>query len=442
MKSIIELTSMIDKEGTSTISGVKSRVNQLLDLNKGGFKVSESTSRDSADGALTDLRTSPLPTLDPKTSEIRRRLTLLQIKYNLIHFEEKVKEGSQSTFIITNVAYPEFLNVTEGNFQFPTDNMRFPEVNSVIIRGGLHDIRCHYIQVQKGTQMFYPIQDLQILKEPAHQEVDNEVVKYVRNNPGDNFSIMDFIASQDQNDFNEIKSMLNKFCDLETNDGFSLYFQSSSPEFPIDLRIFLDKEDAKGKNAQLRLSGFVQFGGRLIYEVKSTEDSNQIAIIIKAVNKAHVEKYFTNKGQAHLEGEQLEKALTLIKEHFPNDKHIQDLVVVSGEGSYSRPFPHIRTTKFWSLSQIDPDTIRVLSLLDELDCIDFDERPENRFSVEKRNNARYIQANKAPVNFQNDNFQLIVVPKNLSLLQEKLETMVSNFSFDNLGSKRSYMSKN
>ncbi|MCW8409178.1 hypothetical protein OQJ13_09355 [Legionella sp. PATHC035] len=431
MKAIIELTSMNDKEGTSTISAVQRRVNQLLDFNDGGFKLGESTSRDSADGALTDLRTLPLPTLDPKTSEIRRRLTLLQLKYNLIHFEEKVNEGRQSTFIITKVAYPEFLNVTQGNFQFPTENMRFPEVNSVIIRSGLHDIRCHYIQVQKGTQIFYPIHDLQILEEPDHQEPVNRVVNCVRSNHGDDFSIMDYVASQGQKDFYEIKSMLNKFCDLDTNDGFSLYFQSSSPEFPIDLRIFLDKEDTKGKNALLRLSGFVQFGGRLIYEVKSTEDSNQIAIIIKAVNKAHLEKYFTNKGQVHLEGQQLGQALTLIKEHFPNDKHIRDLVVVSGEGSYSRPFPHIRTSKFWSLSQIAPDTIRVLALLDELDCIDFDVRPENRFTVEKRNNAQYIQASKVPVNFQNDNFQLIVVPKNLSLLQEKLQTMVSNFSFEN-----------
>ncbi|VEB34292.1 hypothetical protein [Legionella cherrii] len=428
MKAIIELTSMNDKEGTSTISAVKRRVNQLLDLNDGGFKLGESTSRDSADGALTDLRTLPLPTLDPKTSEIRRRLTLLQIKYNLIHFEEKVNEGSQSTFIITKVAYPEFLNVTQGNFQFPKEDMRFPEVNAFIIRSGLHDIRCHYIKVQRGNQMFYPIQDLQKLEEPAHQEGNNEVVNYTRNNPGDHFSIMDYVASQDQKDFNEIKSLLNKFCDLETNDGFSLYFQSSSSEYPIDLRIFLDKEDTKGKNAQLRLSGFVQFGGQLIYEVKSTDDSNQIAIIIKAVNKAHLEKYFTNKEQVHLEGEQLEKALTLIKEHFPNDKHIQDLVVVSGEGSYTRPFPHIRSKKFWSLSQIDPKITEVLSVLEKSDCVDFDQRPENRFTVQKRNNAQYIKPNAFPVNFQNDNFQFIVVPKNLNLLQEKLDSLVPNIS--------------
>ncbi|KTD75372.1 hypothetical protein, partial [Legionella steigerwaltii] len=280
MKSILELISMIDKEGTSTITGVKNRINQLMELNEGGFNVGESTSRDSADGAFTDLRTSPLPTLGPKATEIRRRLTLLQNKYNLIQFEEKVKEGDQSTFIITQVAYPEFLNVTEFNFQFPAEDMHSPEVNSVIIRSGLHGIRCHYIKAQRGNQTFYPIQDLQMLEEPSHQEPNDDVITYMRNNSGDNFSIMDFIAAQDQKDFNEIKSMLNKFCDLTTNNQFSLYFQSSSPEFPIDLRVFLDKDDEKGKNAQLKLSGFVQFGGSLIYEVKSSENSSQIAIII------------------------------------------------------------------------------------------------------------------------------------------------------------------
>ncbi|WP_058478464.1 hypothetical protein [Legionella steigerwaltii] len=105
------------------------------------------------------------------------------------------------------------------------------------------------------------------------------------------------------------------------------------------------------------------------------------------------------------------------------------MVVVSGEGSYTRPFPHIRTTKFWSLSQVDPKTMKVLSLLDKSDCIDFDERPENRLTVEKRNNAQYIKPNAAPVNFQNDNFQLIVVPKNLSLLQEKLDSLAPNVSY-------------
>lgn len=109
MKAIIELTSMNDKEGTSTISAVKRRVNQLLDLNDGGFKLGESTSRDSADGALTDLRTLPLPTLDPKTSEIRRRLTLLQIKYNLIHFEEKLTRGANLHLLLPKLLILNFL---------------------------------------------------------------------------------------------------------------------------------------------------------------------------------------------------------------------------------------------------------------------------------------------------------------------------------------------
>ncbi|QLZ67327.1 hypothetical protein FOLKNPGA_00092 [Legionella sp. PC1000] len=430
MKSILELISMIGEDYTSAITEVKSRINQVMELTEGGFSIGESTSRDSEDGALTDLRTSqPLITSDPKTTEIRRRLTLLQNKYNFIKFEEKINaETNQSTFIITDVAYPEFLNNTKTNFQFPTEEgIHSPEVNSVIIRNGLHDIRCRYIKVQVGNQMTYPIQDLQTLEKPFPQEEHNDVITCTKSNSGDNFSIIDFIASQDQTDFYEIKSMLNQFCDL-TNNEFSLYFQSSSPGFPIDLRVFFDKEDVKGKNAQLKLSGFVQFGGSLIYEVKSSEDSNQIAIIIKAVNKAHLENYFTNKEKMHLEGKQLERALALIKEHFPDDKHIQDLVIVTGEGSYTRPFPHIRTQKFWSVSQVDPKTIARLTLLEKLGCIDFDQRPENRFTVEKRNNARYIRGGVAPVNFHNDNYQFIIVPKNLSLLDEKLN-LVSNSSF-------------
>ncbi|HHF7375102.1 hypothetical protein [Legionella bozemanae] len=429
MKSIIELISMMTADGSSAITDVKIRINQLMGLTESGFNIGESTSRSHEDGALTDLRTAhPLTTSDPKAIEIRRRLTLLQNNYNLIKFEEKINdETNQSTFIITDVAYPEFLNNTKINFQLPTEDMHSQEVNSVIIRTGLHNIRCSYIKVLVGQQVVHPIQDLQMLKEPPSEE-DKDVITYSRNNSGDNFSIIDFIASQDQKDFHEIKSMLNQFCDLPMTNEFALYFQSSSPEFPIDLRVILDKEDVKGKNAQLKLSGFVQFGGSLIYEVKSSEDSNQIAIIIKAINKAHLEKYFTNKEKVRLEGEQLERAFALIKEHFPNDKHIQDLVIVSGEGSYTRPFPHIRTQKFWSVSMVDPKTIAALSFLEESGCIDFDQRPENRFTVEKRNNARYLKVGAAPVNFQNDNYQFIVVPKNLSLLQEKLDRLAPNTS--------------
>ncbi|KTD72322.1 hypothetical protein [Legionella tucsonensis] len=426
MKSILELISMIGEDGELAINDVKVRINQLMELTEGGFNVGESTSR--SDEALTDLRTSlPLITSDSKTIEIKKRLVLLQNEYNLIKFEEKIDEvTNQSTFIITEVAYPEFLNKTHGDFQFPIEDSHSPEVDSVVIRTGLHNIRCSYIKVYVGQQVVHPIQELQILKDLSPHG-DKDVITYNRSNTVDNFSIMDFIASQDQKDFHEVKSMLNQFCDLTTNNEFSLYFQSSSPEFPIDLRVFLDKEDKNGKNAQLKLSGFVQFGGGLIYEVKSSKDSNQIAIIIKAINKAHLERYFTNKEKLRLEGDQLDRALALIKEHFPNDKHIQDLAIVSGEVSYTRPFPHIRTQKFWSVATVDPKTIAALSLLEKFGCIDFDLRPENRFTVEKRNNAHYLKS-FAPVNFQNDNYQFIVVPKNLSLLQEKLDSLEPNTS--------------
>ncbi|QMT58738.1 hypothetical protein [Legionella sp. PC997] len=425
MKSILELISMINMDGSSAITDVKIKINQLMGLTEGGFNIGESMSRSGEDGALTDLRTTgSLITADPKTIELRRRLTLLQNKYNLIKFEEKIdEEAKQSTFIITDVVYPEFLH-TVMNFQL-TEDMNPQEVNSVVIRNGLHDFRFKYIIIMGERQTICPIQDLEIHPASSPHEQNSEVIQYSRTTSGDNFSIMDLIAAQQQTDFHAIKDMLNQFCDLTPNDGFLLYFQSSSSEFPIDLRVYLDKEDVRGKNAQLKLSGFAQFENSLIYEVKSSEDSNQIAIIIKAINKTNLEQYFTNKKNVHLDGVELEKAVALIKAHFPNDRFIQDLEIVSGAGSYTRPFPHIRTPNFYSRSRVNSRTIEVLELLETTNCIEFDMRPENRFTVEHRNNAQYL----APMHFLNDNYQFIVVPKNLSLLQEKLNSIAPTTSF-------------
>lgn len=432
MKSIIELISMLGEDGNSAVTKVKIKINQLMKLTEGGFTVGESSSRSSDDGALTDLRmTQPLAASDFRTTEIRRRLTLLQNQYNLIKFEEKINEGThQSTFIITEVAYPEFLNETEISFQFLTQDTHFPDVNSIIIRNGLHDIRCTYIKMQVGDQMTCLVQGLQNLNLPdeSYPQEHKDVITYKKNDKGNYSSVMDLIAAQDPKDFNEIKGMLNQFCDLTTNNEFALYFQSSDSEFPIDLRVFLDKDDEKAKNAQLKLSGFVQIGKGIIHELKSFEGSNQIAIIIKAINKKDLQDHFTYKAVTHLEGEPLERALSLFKEHFPNDKHIQDLVIVSGQGSYSRPYPHIRTQKFWSLSKVDPDTIAGLSRLEGAGCIDFDERPENKYSVAKRNNASYIRPGMRHFNPENDNFQFIIVPKDLSKLEKELEFLMTDRS--------------
>ncbi|WP_454784895.1 hypothetical protein [Legionella sp. WA2024007413] len=159
MKSILELISMMNMDGSSAITDVKIKINQLMGLTEGGFNIGESMSRSGEDGALTDLRTTAsLITTDPKTIELRRRLTLLQNKYNLIKFEEKIdEEAKQSTFIITDVVYPEFLH-TVMNVQLIED-MNPQEVNSVVIRNMRPENR-FTVEKRNNAQYLAPMQFL------------------------------------------------------------------------------------------------------------------------------------------------------------------------------------------------------------------------------------------------------------------------------------------
>lgn len=153
--------------------------------------------------------------------------------------------------------------------------------------------------------------------------------------------LLDLLNSESELNLIQIQNDLKSLLGVK----FEVYFHSSSEEFPIDLRTgSLDLNEA-GAQQLLRAMDSLVLLGCLKTESKELEDGQKVCVI-KQVNPQELHKFSLKKEKnTNANSEMLSNIIELLKQSFPNNQVIRDLVVFDGrEGrSMSRPYLHIRT---------------------------------------------------------------------------------------------------
>ncbi|HAT7072719.1 TPA: hypothetical protein JAN90_08065 [Legionella pneumophila] len=378
MKEIIELLATLDKLQKPYIHRVKTRLSDLLNLDEKEnelMRIEQSTSRSWEEGATTDLRIGPIKSKE-RIEELRSVLVMLSAA-NAVKYEEGHSlQGNGVEFIITacDVEKLESFNpLNQKEMQNTIPATTFIRMSIAGNRGYVRGISFNsakldvenYLGSSKENELTIPTQQWFSILE-----------------------LLDLLNSGSELNLIQIQNDLKSLLGVK----FEVYFHSSSEEFPIDLRTGnLDSKETGVQQIQRSLDSLVLLDC-LKTETKELEDGQKVCII-KEVNPQELHRFLLKKEKnTNANAEMLSNVIGLLKQSFPHNRVIQDLVVFDGrEGkSMSRPYLHIRTQSYHQEATSDyKSTMSILKKIQDKTSkqISFDLRNE---MVEMKDESRSI----------------------------------------------------
>ncbi|HAT8858251.1 TPA: hypothetical protein JBE16_07255 [Legionella pneumophila subsp. pneumophila] len=378
MKEIIELLATLDKLQKPYIHSVKTRLSDLLNLDEKEnelMRIEQSTSRSWEEGATTDLRIGPIKSKE-RIEELRSVLVMLSAA-NAVKYEEGHSlQGNGVEFIITacDVEKLESFNpLNQKEMQNTIPATTFIRMSIAGNRGYVRGISFNsakldvenYLGSFKENELTIPTQQWFSILE-----------------------LLDLLNSGSELNLIQIQNDLKSLLGVK----FEVYFHSSSEEFPIDLRTGnLDSKETGVQQIQRSLDSLVLLDC-LKTETKELEDGQKVCII-KEVNPQELHRFLLKKEKnTNANAEMLSNVIGLLKQSFPHNRVIQDLVVFDGrEGkSMSRPYLHIRTQSYHQEASSDyKSTMSILKKIQDKTSkqISFDLR---NVMVEMKDESRSI----------------------------------------------------
>lgn len=388
---VVELVSMQDK---LVITDIQDTLNEVFDLKDSEqFKIGGSSSRDSKDGSLMDLRSGFWEEEDSAFKNIR--IIFISLQENLIlKFEEKIKHyRNEVQFVITHINPSKFWQAIDSSGGSPRFTNVIPhdeeQINKTTIRTAGHNLNVSYQSEFIFKNKFIFRDDTQLENKARRvmefsSEGSNFSATQTMNMPemlnkicqGASKSVMDLVAEYPKEVIDEIIKMLNQSCGIsDTQAGFSLYYNSSDVLYPLDFRLIRKSNDDVQVDIKSILSGYSQKG--VIFKCKDTLANDSQIYILKSIclwdirRRIELSKTQVNKAD-------LESAVQMLQNAFPNDLVAKDLQIVDGfRSSATVPFLHIRTSKdYWIEKEYAPLDY-VLSLLKLGKILDYDRRCRN-----------------------------------------------------------------
>ncbi|KTD56509.1 hypothetical protein [Legionella shakespearei] len=413
MKTILELLATQGGNGESLIHAIRDKINSLIAVRGFTFQLDNSASREISQGSTFDLRsTVGLATDDIRVKEIRELLANLQ-QSNILAFEEKQDfDKNTSFFVITHVDEHKLLNA-DTNALKVSNPIFSPELQHETIRVGAHGIDVSYIRVKSAGN------DADLIRHTTLMPSAESSAHVSGINPLLLQSITHFIISGGYLEY--ITHLVNTCMSLDKATGFQLYLQSSSPLYPIDLRVYLPSGHSEIENIKAKLTGFSLLRNKaIVFEEKMATGTDVVIFIIKELLPARLELYLQQLKQQNNTAEDLSGILTLLQENFPENAIIQDLTVHTGV-SVSRPYPHIRCRNFYHETEV----YRVIELLTAVlgrphgqGVWSSDKKPQNNTTLVQPGGYRMYGA--AP-----QELQLIIDVNDFDKAEEKLKESLS-----------------
>lgn len=382
MKEIIELLATLDESQNPYIHRVKDKLHELLKLDEKEYeelRIEQSTSRSWEEGATTDLRIGPIKAKE-RIDEIRAMLAALSGANTVKYEEGHNMQDNEVVFIITACDVEKlesFIPPNEEEKQKITPLTTFIRMSIVGNRGYVRGISFDSAKVD-GAGL------LDSLKE---QELSAPTQEW--------FSVLELLDSLNRDseiNLIEIQKDLKSLLDLK----FEVYFHSSSEQFPVDLRTGkLDPKDTDVQKIQRALDSLTLLNCVKV-ETKDLEDGQKV-FIIKRVNPKELHDFsLKKKVNINSSEEVLSNIIELLKQSFPHNKVIQDLVVFDGRDgrSMTRPYLHIRTQNYHQESTKDYKTaMTIFSNIQEKtsERIAFDQRSE-MVGITNQTRPRYMRS--------------------------------------------------
>lgn len=331
MKEIIELLATLDESQNPYIHRVKDKLHELLKLDEKEYeelRIEQSTSRSWEEGATTDLRIGPIKAKE-RIDEIRAMLAALSGANTVKYEEGHNMQDNEVVFIVTACDVEKlesFIPQNEEENQKITPLTTFIRMSIAGNRGYVRGISFDSAKLD-GAGL------LDSLKE---RELSAPTQEW--------FSVLELLDSLNRDseiNLIEIQKDLKSLLDLK----FDVYFHSSSEQFPVDLRTGkLNPNDTDVQKIQRALDSLTLLNCVKV-ETKEIEDGQKV-FIIKQVNPKELHDFsLKKKVNRNSSEEMLSNIIELLKQEFPNNKVIQDLVVFDGRDgrSMTRPYLHIRT---------------------------------------------------------------------------------------------------
>ncbi|HAT1882654.1 TPA: hypothetical protein ACJ6XF_000992 [Legionella pneumophila] len=378
MKEIIELLATLDELQNPYIHRVKTKLCEILNLDEKEnevMRIEQSTSRSWEEGATTDLRIGPIKS-KKRIEELRSVLVMLSAA-NAVKYEEGHSlQDNGVEFIITacDVEKLESFNpLNQEEMQNTIPATTFIRMSIAGNRGYVRGISFNSAKLD-GENYLGSFKENE-LTTPTQQWFSV-------------LELLDLLNSGSELNLIQIQNDLKSLLGVK----FEVYFHSSSEEFPIDLRTGnLDSKET-GVQQILRSLDSLVLLDCLKTETKELEDGQKVCII-KEVNPQELHKFSLKKEKnTNANAEMLSNVIGLLKQSFPHNKVIQDLVIFDGrEGkSMSRPYLHIRTQSYHQEATIDyKSTMSILKKIQDKTSkqISFDLRNE---MVEMKDESRSI----------------------------------------------------
>ncbi|AAU28485.1 TPA: Dot/Icm T4SS effector MavG [Legionella pneumophila] len=331
MKEIIELLATLDELQKPYIHRVKTRLSELLNLDEKEnelMRIEQSTSRSWEEGATTDLRIGPIKS-KKRIEEIRAVLITLSGAKAVKYEEGHNLENNAVEFIVTGCDVEQLEGFTPPNQEEMQNTIPVMTFIRMSVAGNREYVRGISFNSEKLDGENY----LGSFKEGELNTSTQEWFSVLE--------LLDLLNSESELNLIQIQNDLKSLLGVK----FEVYFHSSSEEFPIDLRTgSLDLNEA-GAQQLLRAMDSLVLLGCLKTESKELEDGQKVCVI-KQVNPQELHKFSLKKEKnTNANSEMLSNIIELLKQSFPNNQVIRDLVVFDGrEGrSMSRPYLHIRT---------------------------------------------------------------------------------------------------
>ncbi|AMP89008.1 hypothetical protein [Legionella pneumophila] len=334
MKEIIELLATLDELQNPYIHRVKAMLRELLNLDEKEnelMRIEQSTSRSWEEGAATDLRIGPIKS-KARIEEIRTMLVALS-DANAVKYEEGHNLRNNGVeFIITACDVEKlerYIPLNQEEMQKIIPCTTFVRMSMTGSRGYVRGISFdsskldaeNFISLFKENELMTPTQEWFSVLE-----------------------LLDLLNRESELNLIQIQNDLKSLLGVK----FEVYFHSSSEEFPIDLRTGnLDPKEA-GVQQLLRSMDSLVLLDCLKAETKELEDGQKVCIV-KQINPQELHWFSLKKEKnTNANAEMLSNIIELLKQSFPHNRVIQDLVIFDGrEGkSMSRPYLHIRTQSY------------------------------------------------------------------------------------------------
>lgn len=356
MKTILELLATHNTQGESLIHTITDKINRVLGCQEYPFQLSNSGSRDSSQGSTYDLRNAVgLADDDSQIKEIRELLANLQ-QSSILAFEEKHDFNKKTTsFVITHVDEDKLLNANDDALRVHNPVFSSADITHHLIRVGHHQVNVSYKTVKPAASYEALILHTRLISDSEQSSGQMGLI-----NPSQLQNIAYYLTVDKYLAY--VLQLINSCMKLDNNSGFKLYLQSSNPDYPIDLRVYLPSNHPEIENIRAKLTGFSLLNKRaVVFEEKMATGTDVAIFIIKELMPARLLTYLEHANLTQATPDKLNEILALLRELFTDNRVIRDMSVHTGV-SVSRPYPHIRCQNFYP----EIEVLHTLELLSDV----------------------------------------------------------------------------